>query len=56
MKKIIEGKDYSIHEYVTKNSKKTLDMPMCPTCKACNNRKTCMNRRTLYTMKKCRSM
>lgn len=53
MKKLIEGKDYSIHEYVTKNKRQTLDKPMCPTCQNCTNRKVCLNRRTLYTMKQC---
>ena len=53
MKKLIEGKDYSIHEYVTKNKRQSLDKPMCPTCQNCTNRKVCLNRRTLYTMKQC---
>ena len=52
MKKLIEGKDYSVHEYITKNKRNT--MPMCPTCQNCTNRKLCLNRRTLYTMKRCR--
>jgi hypothetical protein len=30
MKKLIEGKDYSVHEYITKNKRKTSNMPMCP--------------------------
>ena len=51
MKKLIEGKDYSVHEYITKNKRNTSNMPMCPTC---TNRKLCLNRRTLYTMKRCR--
>ena len=55
MKKLIEGKDYSIHEYVTKNKKQTSGKQMCPTCQNCTNRKTCLNRRTLYTMKQCES-
>ena len=54
MKKLIEGKDYSVHEYITKNKRKTSNMPMCPTCQICTNRKLCLNRRTLYTMKRCR--
>lgn len=54
MKKLIEGKDYSIHEYVTKNSKKSANKVMCPTCQSCNNRKICLNRRTAFTMKQCR--
>lgn len=53
MKKLIEGKDYSIHEYVTKNKRKPSNMPMCPTCSQCTNRSKCLNRRTLYSMKKC---
>lgn len=54
MKKLIEGKDYSVHEYITKNKRNTSNMPMCPTCQNCTNRKLCLNRRTLYTMKHCR--
>ena len=53
MKKLIEGKDYSIHEYVTKNKRKNSKMQMCPICKKCSNKKVCLNRRTLYTMKRC---
>ena len=52
MKKLIEGKDYSVHEYITKNKRNTSNMPMCPTCQNCTNRKLCLNRRTLYTMKR----
>lgn len=53
MKKLIEGKDYSVHEYVTKNKKANSKQPMCPTCSGCSNRKLCSNRKTLYTMNKC---
>lgn len=53
MKKLIEGKDYSIHEYVTKNKRKNSNKPMCPICQECKNKKICLNRRTLYTMKRC---
>lgn len=53
MKKLIEGKDYSVHEYVTKNKKENSKRPMCPTCSNCTNRKVCLNRKTLYTMNRC---
>ncbi|MFR5683377.1 MAG: hypothetical protein ACLVAK_09875 [Clostridia bacterium] len=56
MKKLIEGKDYSIHEYITKNKRNATKKPMCPTCQNCTNRKVCLNRRTLYTMKQCRKV
>lgn len=55
MKQLIEGVDYTIHEYVTKNNKKNSNKPMCSTCQNCKNRKVCSNRRTLYTMKKCKT-
>ena len=54
MKKLIEGKDYSIHEYITKNKRNATKKPMCPTCQNCT--KVCLNRRTLYTMKQCRKV
>ena len=53
MKKLIEGKDYSVHEYVTKNKKENSKQPMCPVCSNCTNRNVCLNRKTLYTMNRC---
>ena len=53
MKKLIEGKDYSIHSYITKNQRTNSKLPMCQTCSKCNHKNICQNRRNLYTMKKC---
>ena len=53
MKKLIEGKDYSIHCYITKNKRRKPKSKICPICSECNNQKLCQNRRNLYTMNKC---
>ena len=53
MKKLIEGRDYSIHEYITKDKREKTDKKMCPICKECEHKKICSYRANLYTMKKC---
>ena len=54
MKQLIEGKDYSVHTYITKNLKKREDLPICSTCRDCKRKSLCSNRRNLYTMNKCK--
>ena len=53
MKKLIEGRDYSINEYITKNKKTNNSLPMCPTCNNCNHKEQCLNRKNLYKMRYC---
>ena len=53
MKKLIEGRDYSIHEYITKDKREKTDKKMCQICKECEHKKICSYRANLYTMKKC---
>ena len=53
MKKLIEGRDYSINEYITKNKKTNNSLPMCPTCSNCNHKEQCLNRKNLYKMRYC---
>lgn len=53
MRKLVEGKDYSIHEYITKNKKMKCTKAICPTCEQCQNKKLCLNRKTLFTMNMC---
>ncbi len=53
MKKLIEGRDYSIHEYITKDKREITNRKICPICRECEHRKICSNRANLYTMKKC---
>lgn len=50
--KLIEGKDYSVNKFITKNKKK-INQQMCSNCTNCNNKTLCNNRKTLYSMKKC---
>ena len=45
MKKLIEGRDYSINEYITKNKKTNNSLPMCPTCSNCNHKEQCLSRK-----------
>lgn len=54
MKRLIEGRDYSIHTYITKNQKNNSKLPICPTCSMCENKSLCQNRRNLFTMNKCK--
>ena len=53
MKKLIEGRDYSIHEYITKDKREKTGKKMCSICKECEHKKICSYRANLYTMKKC---
>ncbi len=53
MRKLIEDKDYSINEYITKNKKTNNKLPICPTCNNCTNKDKCANRKSLYKMKCC---
>jgi len=51
--KLIEGKDYSIHEYVTKNERKNSDKKICPTCKNCS-KVNCRNRKNIFKIRECK--
>ena len=53
MKTLVEGKDYSVHEYTTKDKRKANDRPICPTCSNCNHKEFCANRKKLFKMKEC---
>ena len=53
MKALVEGKDYSVHEYVTKDKRKDNNRPMCPICSNCNHKDFCANRKKLFKMKEC---
>ena len=53
MKTLIEGKDYSVHEYVTKDKRKSNNRPICPICSNCNHKELCANRKKLFKMKEC---
>lgn len=53
MKKLIEGKDYSINESITKNTRPNSNRPMCPICSKCTHREKCSNRKNLYKMRIC---
>lgn len=53
MKKLIEGRDYSVNKFVTKDKRSSSNRNICPTCRECSHKKLCSNRATLYTMKKC---
>ena len=53
LKTLVEGKDYSVHEYVTKDKRKDNNRPMCPICSNCNHKEFCANRKKLFKMKEC---
>ena len=53
LKTLIEGKDYSAHEYITKNKKSETNKLMCPICSSCNHKEFCSNRKKLFKMKEC---
>ena len=53
MEKLIEGRDYTIHQYTTKDKREITNRKICPTCRECDHRKICSNRANLYTMNKC---
>ena len=53
MEKLIEGRDYTIHQYTTKDKREITNRKICPTCRECEHRKICSNRANLYTMNKC---
>lgn len=53
MKTLVEGKDYSVHEYTTKDKRKTNDRPICPICSNCNHKEFCANRKKIFKMKEC---
>lgn len=53
MKTLVEGKDYSVHEYTTKDKRKANDRQICPTCSNCNHKDFCSNRKKLFKMKEC---
>ena len=53
MKKLIEGRDYTIHDYTTKVERKSKAIPICNICANCNNKSLCKNRRNKYTMSNC---
>lgn len=53
MKKLIEGRDYSINEFYTKDKRPENKLPMCPTCSECKHRQFCMERKNLYKMRQC---
>ena len=55
MKQLIEGKDYSINEYMTKDKKNnTTTKTICPTCSKCKHKGQCNNRKNLYKMRICK--
>lgn len=53
MKKLIEGRDYSINEYYTKDTKKNSVMPICPICRNCKHQQNCNHRKNIYKMRTC---
>ena len=53
MKKLIEGRDYSINEFYTKDKRPENKLPMCSTCSECKHRQFCMERKNLYKMRQC---
>lgn len=53
MKTLVEGKDYSVHEYTTKDKRKSNNRPICPICSNCNHKEFCSNRKKLFKMKEC---
>ena len=53
MKKLVEGRDYTIHKYITKDKREVTNRKICPNCRECEHRKICSNRANLYTMNKC---
>lgn len=53
MKKLVEGRDYIIHKYTTKDKREITNRKICPNCRECEHRKICSNRANLYTMNKC---
>lgn len=53
MKKLVEGRDYTIHKYTTKDKREITNRKICPNCRECEHRKICSNRANLYTMNKC---